>query len=229
MLLGRFLELALVTADTGAAWLRYQSLGFAPATEGDVWNYPYGVVSCQDFAVGLHARGEEPLALVFVRPDVAGLHRELAARDIRVEHARLGSDVFNELGLREPGGTLLRVIEARTFSPPPELPQRTALGNLLHLSLPCRDLDAAAAFWAGLQMPTAPLTGPWEGLGISGTPLACHARRLLPEPALIFRQPPAPVDGMMDGAELQRERALPLAGEHERLRTAEELALVVFA
>lgn len=229
-MLGRFLELALVTDDTGAAWQRWQALGFAAATAGDVWSHPYGVVACRQLAIGLHARGDEPLGLVFVREDVAGLHRELTARGIRIETARLGSDVFNELTLREPGGIALRVIEARTFSPPPELPARTRLGTLQQLSLPCRDLDAAAAFWSGLGMATTGCEEPWAGLAVGGTPLACHVRRQLPEPVLVFSAPPAPLDGIIETADLQRERAPPLGGDHTPtlLRTRDELALLVF-
>ena len=121
-MLGRFLEFALTSADTGGAWQQYQKWGFAPAETGDIWPHAYGVVACDGLAIGLHAAGEEPLSLVFVRADVAALHRELGARGVEVEAARLGPDVFNELTLREPGGIAIRVLEARTFSPPLELP-----------------------------------------------------------------------------------------------------------
>ena len=66
-MLGRFLELALVTDDPGAGWSELQQLGFADATSGDIWTHPYGVVACEGLAIGLHARGEEPLSLVFVQ------------------------------------------------------------------------------------------------------------------------------------------------------------------
>jgi hypothetical protein len=99
-MLGQFLEVALVTEDTGDFWQRLQGLGFAPAPTGDIWPYAYGVVACEGLAIGLHARGEAPLSLVFVRPEVAALHRELVARGIDIETARLGSEVFNELTLR---------------------------------------------------------------------------------------------------------------------------------
>lgn len=230
-MLGRFLELAVVTDDPGGAWLRWQALGFAPATAGDVWPHAYGVVACRNLAIGLHAQGDEPLGLLFVRPDVAQLHRELTARGVPVEQARLGSDVFNELTLREPGGLALRVVEARTFSPPPDTPNRTGLGALRQLSLPCRDLQAVADFWQRLDMPVAAQEAPWEGVQLPGTPLAWHARAALPEPLLVFERPPAAVDGIMAAAALRRDRALPLAGDrdHMRLRTAEGLALLVLA
>ena len=60
-MLGQFLEVALVTDDTGDAWQQLQGLGFEPAPTGDIWPHPYGVVACEGIAIGLHARGDEPL------------------------------------------------------------------------------------------------------------------------------------------------------------------------
>lgn len=187
-MLGRFLELALVTDDVAASWQGWQSLGFVPAQCGDIWSHAYGVVACEGLAIGLHAGNEEPLALVFVQPDVARLHRELDNLGVAVGQARLGSDVFNELTLREPGGMLLRVIEARTFSPPAELPEHTRLGRFLRLSLPCRDFDAATRFWERLGFAALPVEDPWEGLVIRGTPFGYHGRLAAREPALLFTE-----------------------------------------
>lgn len=226
---GRFLELALVSADPVGAWQQYQKLGFEPATTGDIWTHPYGVVACHGFAIGFHGAGEEPLSLVFVRQDVAGLHRELAALGVPVEHARLGSDAFNELTLREPGGVPLRVLEARTYSPPAVVPDITTLGLLDALSLPCRDLDEAAAFWRMLGFECLDGAPPFDGLRLQGAPLACHPRRACAEPLLLFHRADADVDAAVATAGLARARALPaLAGtSHQLLRAADEPALLV--
>ncbi len=112
-MLGRFLELALVTDDPGSGWSDLQRLGFAGATSGDIWTHAYGVVACEGLAIGLHAVGDEPFSLIFVRPDVAALDRELTLRFIEVESSRLGNDVFNELALREPGDSPPRNPNAR--------------------------------------------------------------------------------------------------------------------
>lgn len=230
-MLGRFLELALVVDDAGAAWQRYQQYGFAAAETGDVWNHAYGVVACRGFAIGLHARGTERMSVAFVRPDVAALHRDLAERGVQPEQARLGSDVFNELALREPGGVLVRVLEARSFSPPPEIPAQTQFGSFLSLSLPCRNLDKAAEFWRSLRIEVVPLQDPWEGFTVPGTPLACHLRRSLPEPALLFRQPVGADLHAMGSNDLPREAPLVSLGEtkHVLLRTEEDLAVLVIA
>jgi hypothetical protein len=226
-MLGRFLELALVVEDTGAAWQRYQQYGFAAAETGDVWSHAYGVVACRGLALGLHARGAEEFSIVFVRPDVAALHRDLADSGVQIEQARLGSDVFNELALREPGGKLLRVLEARSFSPPAETPARTRFGTFESLSLPCRDLAQAEQFWQQMGFATAATRDPWAGFSLPGTPLTYHERRALPEPALLFAQ--ADGSGQIEAAGLQRDFALDSLGEreHSLLRTSEDLAVIV--
>lgn len=212
-MLGQFLEVALVTADTGECWQQLQALGFAPASAGDIWPHAYGVVACEGLALGLHAQGEDPLGVVFVRPEVAALHRELVARDIEVEAARLGSDVFNELTLREPGGVALRVLEARSFSPPSRVPARTALGRFVGLSLPCADIEAAAEFWRSLGYDTAAGNASLEGFAIAGMPLACHPRQAAREPMLVFESPePQALDSAaLPG--LQIGRRLPALGD----------------
>lgn len=189
MMLGQFLEVALVTADAGEGWQQLQRLGFEPASTGDVWPHAYGVVTCEGLAIGLHSRGDDPLSVVFVRPEVAALHRELSARGIDVETARLGSDVFNELTLREPGGIALRVLEARSFSPPAQVPARTLPGRFRRLSLPGRDLDGAREFWAALGASCEPMEDPWPGFTIAGSPLGCHSRRVFTGPLLVFDSP----------------------------------------
>jgi hypothetical protein len=228
-MLGRFLEVALVTADTGPAWQQLQKLGFEPAATGDIWPHAYGVVACEGLAIGLHAKGDEPFSVVFVRPEVAALHRELAARGIEVERAQLGSDVFNELWLRDPDGTALRVLEARTFSPPAQLPPRTALGSFASLSLPCRHLDAARDFWQSLGRECIPVEDPWQGLSIAGTPLSCHPHGAFPKPVLIFRHDGRPEPLAIDGGAPALRASLPsLPGrQHVFSRSIEGLAVLV--
>lgn len=237
-MLGRFLELALVTDDTSMSWQDWQSLGFAAASTGDIWPHSYGVVTCEGLAIGLHGAGEESPSLVFVRPEVAALHRQLQGLGIEVEHARLGSDVFNELMLREPGGTAVRVLESRSFSPPLENPAHTALGRFATLTLPARDIDAAREFWEGLGFACKPSTLPaWpeESFVLAGTPVSIHPRRLLPEPALLFRQSSghsaaAPAQSSLDQAGITVEK--PRAGLPDGarlLRTREALALLLIA
>src|SRR5690606_9004620 len=189
-MLGRFLELSLVVPDTGTAWQRWLDLGFADAEVGDIWPHAYGVVACEGMAIGLHAAGNEPVCVTLVRPEVAALERTLADRLIGIARTQLGSEVFNLLELREPGGALLRVQEARSFSPPAELPARIDLGVFRALSLPCPDLAEARGFWERLDYEVRDVDEPWPALAIQTLPLACHGAATCREPLLIFTDTP---------------------------------------
>jgi hypothetical protein len=228
-MLGRFLELALVTDDPAGGWTTLQRLGFADAASGDVWTHPYGVAACHGLAIGLHARGDEMVSLVFVRNDVAALERELEARFIDVESTRLGSDVFNELGLREPGGMLLRVVEARTFSPPPEPPARTAFGSFLAISLPCADLGEAQGFWERLGIDVVAAEDPWDSIRMHEVPLAYHDSADCREPALLFDATHAWDDAALRAAGMTSARALPALRSHPHrvLRSLDGCAVIL--
>jgi len=228
-MLGRFLEVALVTGDTGATWQQLQKLGFEPASTGDIWPHAYGVVACEGLAIGLHTKGDDPFSVVFVRPEVAALHRELTALGIEVEAARLGSDVFNELWLRDPEGTALRVLEARSFSPPARLPARTAAGSFRWLSLPCQDIDAALRFWSSLGADCTPIEEPFAGFTIGGTSLACHERRVSAGPLLVFDAPAEDTREQLETAAFAiRPRLAALAGvPHRVARGPEGLTLLM--
>jgi hypothetical protein len=230
-MLGRFLEVALVADDPGSGWNELQRLGFAGATSGDIWTHAYGVVACEGLAIGLHAVGDEPFSLTFVLPDVAALDRELTNRLIDVESTRLGSDVFNELCLREPGGVLLRVIAARTFSPPLDMPERTAFGRFRGVSLPCADLAEARGFWERLDTDVQASSEPWDSIHISGLPIAYHDSGNLKEPVLLFDGDAAWDNDALRAAGMSIGRPVPALrdDEHRVLRSAEGLCILVMA
>ena len=120
------------------------------------------------------------------------------------------------------------MLEASSFSPP-ELPASTRLGIFRSLSLPCRDLNRAADFWLKLGFLIDPLDDPWEGFSLPGTPIACHARRILAEPALLFDKT-GDVDG--DGfTELESEEPLDALGDrnHAILRAPENTVVLMLA
>jgi hypothetical protein len=229
-MLGRFHELSLLTADIAGSWERWLSLRFAAGEAGDVWKHPYGVVACEGLSVGLHASGEEPVCVTFVRPDVAGLEKKLSNRLIGVDRAQLGAEEFNLLELREPGGVLLRIQEARSFSPPADQPVATALGCFRALSLPSLDLAEARSFWERLDIEVQEIDDPWEGLAVSGLPLACHDGAVLDEPVLLFDLVADNLDDeALREAMLGSARTVPaLRGRRHRLmRTPERLAVLL--
>ena len=107
--------------------------------------YPYAVVADGRLAIGLHGRElpQSPL-LSFVLPGPA--RRDLGAlerRGIEILDRRLGDDVFNEASI-EAGGQVVRLLEARTHSPPPLGPGETSrLGWFEEYALPVADLKRA--------------------------------------------------------------------------------------
>jgi hypothetical protein len=230
-MLGRFLEVALVTDKPLAAWESFQQLGFAPGTTGDIWSHDYGVVCCAGLSLGWHAAGSEPLALCTVRPNVLAVERELETAEVEVESAQLGPDVFNQLTLREPSGIALKVLEARSFTPPAEVPGRTLLGRFEALSLPL-DLDTAATFWSRLGYAARETTVPWSGIEIDGLPVAYHPPRACPEPLLIFNRDARGLDlAPLLACGLERGKGLvSLFGtDHQLLRSPGEIGVLLLA
>lgn len=185
-MLGRFLELSLVVPDTGAAWQRWLDLGFASAEAGDIWPHAYGVVACEGLSIGLHAAGDQPVCISLVRPEVAALARALADRLIGIEREQLTPDAFNLIELREPGGMLLRVQEARSFSPPAQLPRDTAAGRFRAISLPAADLAEARGFWERLDYEVRDDEDPWPTLAVGSLPIRVHEAAACRSALLIF-------------------------------------------
>src|SRR5690606_839142 len=103
-----------------------------------------------------------------------------------IERAQLDSEAFNLLELREPGGTLLRVQESRTFSAPAEMPPATTAGVFRTISLPCPDLAEARGFWERLDLDVRDISEPWDGIAIDGLPIACHDQSTCRDLLLIF-------------------------------------------
>ncbi len=86
--------------------------------------------------------------MTFVKPQLLRHLESLEALGLEFEFRRLGNDVFNEIGWFDPSGLLVRLIEARTFSPSKRLATETSrCGYFLEIALPVPDLDAAKAYW----------------------------------------------------------------------------------
>jgi catechol 2,3-dioxygenase-like lactoylglutathione lyase family enzyme len=148
--LGRFLEYAIATPDIQASLDFYSRLGFSHTEVGEARAYPYAVVTDGRLCLGLH-QDANAHALTFVKP---GLLKHLAVLEelgLAFEFCRLGNDVFNELGWLDPSGNLIRLVEARTFSPSKRAATHTSLaGYFVEIALPSASMDAAKAFWEKL-------------------------------------------------------------------------------
>jgi catechol 2,3-dioxygenase-like lactoylglutathione lyase family enzyme len=146
--LGRFLEWSIATPDIGASLDFYGRLGFTTATVGEAWSHPYAVVTDGRLCLGLHQQAEFAASLTFVKPDLLAHVDRFERMGIEFEFLRLGNDVFNEIGWLDPSGHLIRLVEARTFSPSTRKPLDTTLcGYFLELALPAQSPDRAKEFW----------------------------------------------------------------------------------
>jgi catechol 2,3-dioxygenase-like lactoylglutathione lyase family enzyme len=188
--LGRFLEFSIPTADIRASLDFYTRLGFSQAEVGETWPHPYAVVTDGRIHLGLHHLPEAAPALTFVKSD---LLRHLAALEqlgVQFEFRRLGNDVFNELGWLDPSGHLVRMVEARTFSPSKRAPTETSLcGYFAEIALPSDGMEAAKEYWeklgfVGMDELEAPL--PHVSCTSDSIDVGLYEPAHLPLPTLVF-------------------------------------------
>jgi catechol 2,3-dioxygenase-like lactoylglutathione lyase family enzyme len=188
--LGRFLEYSISTPDIRASLEFYGKLGFTAAEVGEAWRHPYAVVTDGRICLGLHEEFMPAPSLTFVKPD---LLRHLAALEEVAplfEFRHLGNDVFNEVGWLDPSDHLVRLIEARTFSPSKRLPTDTSLcGYFLEIALPAADPGAAKEFWegfgfVGIDEPEPPM--PHVSCTSDSITLGLYDPAHLRQPALLF-------------------------------------------
>jgi catechol 2,3-dioxygenase-like lactoylglutathione lyase family enzyme len=146
--LGRFLELSLSTPDIQASLDFYARLGFSQAEVGDAWQHPYAVVTDGRICLGLHQQTLPAPAMTFVKPDLLKHLEAFEDLGLEFEFRRLGNDVFNEVGWFDPSGQLIRLIEARTFSPSKRAGIDTSqCGYFIEIALPTPDLQESKSYW----------------------------------------------------------------------------------
>jgi catechol 2,3-dioxygenase-like lactoylglutathione lyase family enzyme len=185
---GRFLELSLSTPDIAASAAFYQRLGFPGLATGDLYAHRYGVYSDGRLHLGLHGRAGAVAALSFVLPELAQQIGRLRAAGFAPVAAQLGSENFHEIELRDPEGTRVRLLEARTYSPPGDATD-SLLGRFAHWSLPVRAAIAAGEWWERAGFVALPESStPYTHLPLTSdhVDLAFHAPGLLPAPCLVF-------------------------------------------
>ncbi len=150
-MLGRFLEFSLRTPNIQASLDFYTKLGFSEAQVGEAWTHPYAVMTDGRICLGLHQREAAEPSLTFVKPALLKHLQVFESRGIEFEYRRLGNDIFNELAWRDPDGHLLRLIEARTFSPSKRAGIETShCGYFTQITLPCADFAAGKTYWEAL-------------------------------------------------------------------------------
>jgi catechol 2,3-dioxygenase-like lactoylglutathione lyase family enzyme len=161
--LGRFLELSIATPDIQASLRFYGTLGFSETEVGEAWSHPYAVVTDGRICLGLHQAAEFTTSLTFVKPDLFRHLDALEGLGVAFEFRHLGNDVFNEVGWLDPSGNLIRVVEARTFSPSKRKSlDISSCGYFLEVGLPAANFEPAKEYWerlgfVGMDEPDAPL------------------------------------------------------------------------
>ena len=147
-MLGRFLEFSLAAPDIQASLDFYLGLGFSAAEVGDAWPHPYAVVTDGRIYLGLHQEPIPAPSLTFVKPDLLKHLDSFEQKGIEFEFRHLGNEVFNEVGWFDPSGQLVRLVEARTFSPSKRLANDTSrCGYFLEIAVPAPDRELAKAYW----------------------------------------------------------------------------------
>jgi catechol 2,3-dioxygenase-like lactoylglutathione lyase family enzyme len=223
-MLGRFHEISIATQDIRASVEFYERLGFVQVETGDTWPHPYGVLTDGRLFLGLHQREIESPALTFVRPEIARHAADFEARGVELTLAVTGDDAFNEIRFVDPVGQPVRVLEARTYSPPAYAGEGSVCGYFTEFSIPAAKFDGLAAFWEALGFVASDESDtPYARLPLTSDHLniAFHKPRTLDRPMLVFS------DEKMDAhiARL-RERDIPIAGELPRGLAAGANALV---
>ncbi|MEX2496522.1 MAG: hypothetical protein WD448_10560 [Woeseia sp.] len=148
--LGKFLEFSVQAPDLLESLRFYKALGFTELEIGDVWRYKYAVISDGTLCIGLHEEIRDSPCLTFVHPDLARHARAMADHGFQFEFLKIDEDVFNELGFVDDDGHMIRMLEARTFSPPIEDTGDSVCGEWFELVLPVRSAMRTGRFWAPL-------------------------------------------------------------------------------
>jgi catechol 2,3-dioxygenase-like lactoylglutathione lyase family enzyme len=161
--LGRFLEFSIPVLDIRASLDFYGTLGFSEAEVGEAWPHPYAVLTDGRICLGLHQQSAFAPSTTFVMPDLLQHLDSFEQRVRQFEFRRLGNDVFNEIGWLDPSGHLIRLVEARTFSPSKRKAVDESLcGYFREIGLPTSSQDTAKAHWeqfgfVGIDEPDAVL------------------------------------------------------------------------
>ncbi len=190
-LLGTFHETSIAVDDVRASIEFYERLGFSQAPTTDTLTHPYGVLTDGRLFIGLHQRRGASPVLTFVRPGIAECVREFAAAGIELTLCHTGEQVFNEIGLSDPFGHALAVLEARTYSPVARA-EVSLCGDFAEVSLPVTDFAAAQAFWEPLGFVAAgEVAAPYPHLPLTSDYLdvSFHPPRVCERPMLVFRGP----------------------------------------
>lgn len=210
--IGRFLEISVYAPEIRESLAFYESLGFEQALVGEVWPYPYAVVTDGRLYIGLHAQRIREPTLTFVLPNMRSRLEELESLGIEFDELQIATDVFNHASFVDPTGQRVSLVEARTFSPPAiEAHRTTTCGYFAEYGIPVREPDAARAFWEPLgfvAMDEELHPFPHTDLTSNHLNMAFYRSRALRQPVLTFQD-----EDMRERLSRLRERGFALSDE----------------
>jgi hypothetical protein len=155
-MLGQLLEISIGASPLAESLAAYEALGFSSVPVGDIAEGAYAVVSDGRLAIGLYEDEIDGPVPTFVRPGLVAHTRALRRAGVEFERLALAPDEFHRAEFRDPGGRGVRLVEARTFSPPPTSERRTvpACGEFLELSFMTPAVDLCFEVWQRLGFET---------------------------------------------------------------------------
>ena len=230
--LGRFLEISVQTPNILESFGFYKALGFTELETSDVWPHKYAVVSDGVLSIGLHDHPLESPMITFVQQDLAKRARQMTDHGFDFKFMRLDEDVFNELGLTDRDGHMLRMIEARTFSGGDEFDNDSTCGTWFEMSLPVRDAVRSARFWASvapvlLRMREEPTTHMRFDAG--GIAVGLSESIALERPSLCFKCPDRDaLKALIKKHDLMHQKFPGFEGAFLAIKAPEGTALYVF-
>lgn len=225
-MLGRFLEISVAVTDVLQSLAFYESLGFQQIATNEVWSHPYVAVTDGRLYLGLHQQTLASPTLSYVHPNVASHARELSRLGIELDYELLGSEQFNVAGFHDPNDIKVRVLEARTFSPPDVAADFTSqCGDFVELGLPVKEYTTACNFWERLGFVAWEEDTAWFNriaLTSDHLNIGLHRSRALRHPVLMFE-----AADMQTRLEQLRERGFKLSDEMPDALDAERNAVLV--
>lgn len=142
---GRFHEISITTPDLAASVDFYRSLGFVVGEVLPVWPHPYAVVGDGHVLLGLHQYKFPSPSITCVADRI-----DVARRSLRDAGVTFAFDIdepqrFNEFGYRDPGGTMLTILERATHRGIAS--HTSSCGSFVGFDLPSRDFASSENFW----------------------------------------------------------------------------------
>lgn len=142
---GRFHEISITTADLAASVDFYRTLDFVVGETLPVWPHPYAVVGDGQIVLGLHQYKFPSPSITCVADRIDAARRSLREAEVPFAFDIDEPGRFNEFGYRDPGGTMLTVLERITHGD--LAPHTSSCGTFVGFDLPTNDFTASENFW----------------------------------------------------------------------------------